>query len=53
MYYLFTRFEDVALEDIRRSISGDVAEDLKILGVVRYVEYPVDWMREQQWFAII
>ena len=38
--YLFVSFEDVALEDISRAVSSDVAPDLQVLGVVGHVEYP-------------
>lgn len=38
--YLFLGLEDVAAEDVALSVSGDVTENLQILGVVRHVEYP-------------
>ena len=38
--YLLLGLEDVASEDVALSVSGDVAENLQILGVVRHVEYP-------------
>ena len=38
--YLLLGLEDVAAEDVALSISGDVAEDLQVLGVVGDVEYP-------------
>jgi hypothetical protein len=37
--YLFARLEDIALENVRRSVSGNVAEYLQILRVVGNVEY--------------
>lgn len=33
-------FEDVAVEHAALPLSGDVAEDLQVLGVVRHVEDP-------------
>lgn len=38
--YFLLGLEDVAAEDITLSISGDIAENLQILGVMRHVEYP-------------
>lgn len=39
-FYLFLGLEDVAAEDVALSVSGDVTENLQILGVMRHVEYP-------------
>lgn len=39
--HLFLWFEDVAAEHIALAVSCYVTEDLQILRVVRYVEYPV------------
>lgn len=33
-------FEDVAVEGIAGAVSGDIAEDLQVLRVMRYVENP-------------
>lgn len=38
--YLFLGLEDVAAEDVALSVSGDVTENLQILGVMRHVENP-------------
>ena len=38
--HLLVGLEDVAAEGIVRHLSGDVAEDLEVLRVVRHVEYP-------------
>lgn len=38
--YLFLGLEDVTAEDVALSVSGDVTENLQILGVMRHVEYP-------------
>lgn len=39
-FYLFLGLEDIAAEDVALSVSGDVTENLQILGVMRHVEYP-------------
>lgn len=38
--YLLLGLEDVAAKHIALSVSGDVAENLQILGVMRHIEYP-------------
>lgn len=38
--HLLLGLEDVTAEDVILSISGDVAEDLQVLGVMRYIEDP-------------
>ena len=38
--YLLVSFEDIAAEGAVRELSGYVAEDLHVLGVVGHVEYP-------------
>lgn len=38
--HLFLGLEDVTTEDVALSVSGDVTENLQILGVMRHVEYP-------------
>lgn len=38
--YLLLGLEDIAAENITLSISGYVAENLQILGVMRHIEYP-------------
>lgn len=39
--YLPLGLEDVTTEYIALSISGNVTEDLQVLGVMRHIKYPV------------
>ena len=38
--HLLVSLEDVAPKGVVRYLSGDVAEDLEVLRVVRHIEYP-------------
>ena len=44
--YLFVGFEYIALEDIGLPVTGDVAEDLEVLRIVRNIEYPEERKEE-------
>jgi len=44
--YLFVGFEHGTFEHIRGAISRDITENLQVLRIVRYVEYPIDGVVE-------
>uniref|UniRef100_A0A1I8H6J4 FERM domain-containing protein n=1 Tax=Macrostomum lignano TaxID=282301 RepID=A0A1I8H6J4_9PLAT len=47
--HLLGGFEHVALERVPMAVSGDVAENLQVLRVVRHVEDPVDGVCMSSW----
>lgn len=51
--YLFIGLKHSTLENIRRSISGNVTKYFHILRIVRHVEYSVDRVAQQYGFPII
>lgn len=51
--YLFRTFEDVALEGIGGAVSGNVREDLKVLGVVGHVEDAVDGVEHDEQLRLV
>lgn len=51
--YLLCGFEDITSEDVRRSVSGDVGENLEVLRVVGDVENAVYRMVHHLQFVLV